>query len=160
MLKMGRVECLENKGVQMQDYQNTDLYLEWRIPEGVFAGTLIEFGEYHQQQRSGRCKKYFRLVFDVEVPDDPYKEYRAQKRYSLNDKLEAAVLKDLKRWLGKKEVESNPNLRLADQLGRKAMLTIAHLQGEGYKHPFSVIKKIGHVKAIKKATGVKEPATV
>jgi hypothetical protein len=144
----------------MTEYQCTDHVLEWQLPEGKFPGTLIEYGEYHQRTGSG-AKKYFRLVFDVEVDGNPYTEYRAQKRYPMGPKLEDKVLKDVKRWLGKKRFEENPNVMLMDLLGEKVTITIKHLQGNGYQKPFSMIKSITPApKAGNESTQATSPALV
>src|SRR3954470_22769546 len=161
MLKMGLGVSPKKEGNKpMTDYQCTDHVLEWQLPEGKFTATLIEYGEYHQRTGSG-TKKYFRLVFDVEVDGSPYVEYRAQKRYPMGPKLEDKVLKDIKRWLGKKRFEENPNVMLIDLLGEKATITIKHLHGDGYKKPFSMIKSITPAaKAEKKPTQATLPALV
>ena len=120
--------------------------VSWDLPEGTHVGTLVEFGEYAQTTRTG-VKKYFRLVFEVEAEGDAYIEYRAQKRYVLNDKTGAKLTATLRHWLGKEEFERNPGITLLELLERKARLVIGHLQGAGHKKPFSVVKKILPFKA-------------
>jgi hypothetical protein len=143
----------------MTEYQCTESIPCWDLEEGKHLGCLIEFGEYYQTTRSGNTKKYFRLVFEVET-GDPYKEYRAQKRYVMNEKVQVALEKDVKRWLGKKAYEERTSIQLQDLLGHKATLTIKHLHGDGYKKPFSVVKSIGPAKAVKQGVQTSAPALV
>src|SRR5687768_15181613 len=104
-----------------------DHYVSWNLDSGTYIGTLMDHGNYSQEQK-WRTREFFRFVFEVDHPDSLYCEYRAQKRYATTGNYMDAVRKDLVRWLGEDFVKAHPGLKIEDLYGMKAKLRITTLQ--------------------------------
>lgn len=129
-----------------------DRSASWNVPEGEYEGTFYEAGEYVQYGRESD-KDCFRLVFHVNYEGDGYFDYRAQKRYSIEDGNPPDLSRDLERWLGKEFFEQHPSLQWSDLVGMKARLVIKHVHNPNYSKPYVTIHKILPVRKTKKVRG-------